>query len=453
MRMLSEARMTSDNDTRPQAREPHRTTTRQERTAVVLACACNFLLLSSYYILRPVRDTVATVVGVGSLQKLFTATFICTVAAAALYGAVASRVRLNRLLPGVFWFWLVNVAVFTVLFRLAPESHTLAVSYYVWFSVVNLFMVSVFWSLMVDVFSADQATRWFALIAAGGALGAIAGPLLTRVLVARIGLGGLMTVACVGFALTIVPVQALMRAKERLRGASADAQHSTLEHSLRGRAWEGFGALLKSRYFLNQAAFMLLMTWVNTVAYFCQTDFVSRAYASIADRAQAIADIDLLVNIGTAAILLLGLGRFMRRFGVTASLVLNPVLMVLAFLAVAVSPTLLMIQALQVVRRVAQYAVARPSREICFTIVDQTNRYKAKSVIDTVVYRFGDVSSAWLQTGMMSWGYGTVGALTLGVVASVAWAGVAGSLGRRYSAMRSRATAAAGLPTIAVGPV
>ena len=408
-----------------------------ERHTVLLAFACNFLLLGSYYILRPVRDTVATMIGVGKLQELFTATFIGTLAASALYAALASRIRLTRLLPGVFWFWFLNVVAFTLLFRAAPESRALAAAFYVWFSVVNLFMVSVFWSLMVDVFSADQATRWFARIAAGGALGAIAGPLATRVLVKVLGLSGLMMLAAAGFGASVVLVHLLMSQKERLR-RSSNAQTSGLDRALQGGTFEGFGEMLKSRYFLSQAAFILLMSWVSTVAYFCQTDLIARTYHGLAERAQALADIDLLSNVCTAAILLLGLGRFMRRFGVTASLLLNPVFMMVAFIATAFSPTLLMIQLLQVVRRVAQYGIARPSREVCFTVVEQSSRYKTKNVIDTVVYRFGDVSSAWLQTGLTSMGYGLEGALLLGASASVVWGVVALELGRRYGRARAK---------------
>jgi AAA family ATP:ADP antiporter len=413
----------------------------QERRAVGLAFLCNFVLLGSYYILRPVRDTVATVVGVGQLQQLFTATFVGTFAASAVYAALASRIRLTRLLPGTFWFWLGNVVLFAVLFRLSPENRWLGAAYYVWFSVTNLFMISVFWSLLVDVFSAAQATRLFACIAAGGALGAIAGPLLTRLLVNNLGLSGLLMLAAAGFAVVILLVHLLMREKGRLRDASDEAQQSTLDRTLEGNALEGFGQLLKSRYVLNQAAFILLMTWVNTVAYFCQTDLIARTYTQIAGRAQAIADIDLLVNIGTAAILLLGLGRIVQRFGVTAGLILNPLLMVIAFLVTALSPTLLMIQALQVVRRVAQYAIARPSREICFTVVEQNSRYKAKNVIDTVVYRFGDVSSAWVQAGLRSVGYGLNGAIAVGVGASLVWFTVAAILGTRYEKIRAHESA------------
>jgi ATP:ADP antiporter, AAA family len=144
------------------------------------------------------------------------------------------------------------------------------------------------------------------------------------------------------------------------------------------------------------------------------------------------------VNISTAAVLVFGLGRIVRRFGVTVGLVLNPVLMVIAFVATALSPTLLMVQGLQVVRRVAQYAIARPSREICFTVVEQGSRYKAKNVVDTVIYRFGDVSSAWVQAGMRALGFGLTATIALGVGASVAWGAVALRLGRRFEELRAR---------------
>ena len=405
---------------------------------MVLACACNFVLLGSYYILRPVRDTVATVFGVGALQQLFTMTFVGTILASWAYTALASRVRLVRLLPGVFWFWLANIALFAILLRLAPANRLIGGAYYVWVSVANLFMISLFWSLMVDVFTPSQATRFFGAIAAGGAIGAIAGPLATRLLVGRLGLHGMLWLAAAGFALDLVLVHLLMREKAQLRLHGNETQLSTLDESLHGSALDGFRQLLKSPFVRNQAAFMLLMTWVNTVAYFCQTDLIARSFTAIAARAQAIADIDLVVNVCTAVILVLGLGRIVQRFGVTAGLVLNPVLMVLAFVATALSPTLLVVQGLQVVRRVAQYAIARPSREICFTVVEQGSRYKAKNVVDTVIYRFGDVSSAWVQAGMRALGFGLGAAIALGVGASVAWGAVAVRLGRRFEELRAK---------------
>jgi AAA family ATP:ADP antiporter len=408
----------------------------QERHAVLLAFTCNFVLLGSYYILRPVRDTVATVIGVGQLQYLFSATFLGTLVASPLYAMLAGRFKLSWLLPGVFWFWLFDVLLFQLLFVLLPGNVWVAAAYYVWFSVANLFMISLFWSLMVDIFTPDQATRLFALIAAGGSIGAIGGPLLTRLLVSRLQLSGMLLVAAGGFLIVIVLVYRLMREKQRLCVAHAPVQASTLDHQLRGNPFEGFVRLFTSRYMASQAAFMLLMTWVSTVAYFLQTDLVARAFADLAGRAEALADIDLLVNAISALILIFGLGRLVHRFGVTAGLVLNPLLMAAAFVAVAISPTLPVIQALQVMRRVSQYAIARPSREICFTVVEQNSRYKAKNVIDTVVYRFGDLSSAWMQAGLRAAGFGLAGAVALGIGACIAWGGVAHSAGRRYEQLR-----------------
>jgi ATP:ADP antiporter, AAA family len=415
-----------------------------ERRAVLLAFTCNFLLLASYYILRPVRDTVATVFGTDQLQMLFTGTFIGTLIASPIYAWLAARVRLNRLLPGVFWFWVLNVLLFQVLFKLAPDSRWIGGGYYVWFSAVNLFMISVFWTLMVDLFSASQATRLFALIAAGGSLGAIAGPLVTRFAVRATGLDGLLLIAAGGFVAVIALVHLLMHEKIRLQQPGGGGHPTTLDHDLAGSSLDGFRELLRSPYSRRQAAFMLLMTWVNTVGYFLQTDVISQAFSEVASRAVAIADISLVVNILAAIILLFGLGRYVHRFGVTAGLVLNPIIMVVAFIALALSPTLLMIQALQVIRQVSQYAIARPSREICFTVVPQSDRYKTKNVIDTVVYRFGDLSAAWMETGLRVMGLRVIGSAAAGFGISIIWGVGALLLGRRYEILRAKQEAAQG---------
>lgn len=408
---------------------------------MLLAFSCNFLVLASYYILKPVRDTVATVFGTDELQLLFTGTFIGTLIASPIYAALAARVRLNRLLPGVFWFWLLNVLLFYALFRVAPANRWVGGGYYIWFSVVNLFMISVFWTLMSDLFSPGQGTRLFALIAAGGSTGAIAGPLIVRFGVHAVGLGGMLLIAAGGFLAVIYLVHLLMREKAHLQ-RSGGGQPTTLDHDLAGGALDGFRELLRSAYSRRQAAFMLLMTWVNTVAYFLQTDVVARAFSAVAQRAIAIADISLVVNVLAAIILLFGLGRYVHRFGVTAGLILNPIIMVVAFIALALSPTLLMIQALQVIRQVGQYAIARPTREICFTVVPQADRYKTKNVIDTVLYRLGDLSGAWMETGLRALGLRVAGSAVAGVGVSIIWGAGALLLGRRYEALRARQEAA-----------
>ena len=402
----------------------------------MLAFVCNFVLLGGYYILRPVRDAMATVFGVEQLQNLYTGTLLITLLCAPVFAWLTTRFRLTRVLPGVFWFWVLNLLVFYLLFRTDPDSRWVAAGYYWWFSVVNLFMISVFWSLMVDLFSARQATRLFAVIAAGGSLGAIAGPVITSVFVKSLGIDGLLLIAAADLVVVIGLVHLLMREKARLQAGHVETQSSTLDHRLAGNPFDGFSALFKSSYVMNQALFIMLMTWVATVAYFLQTDLIARAFSGIESRTQALANIDLVVNICSALVLIFGLGRFVTRFGVTAGLILNPVIMLLAFVAIALSPTLLMMQAVQVLRRVSQYAIARPSREICFTVLPQESRYKTKNVIDTVVYRLGDLTAAWMQAGLRALGFGLSGAVGLGLLASGIWGVVAVALGRRYEHLR-----------------
>ena len=415
----------------------------QELKALALAFAFNFVLLGSYYILRPVRDTMATVFGVQALQDLFTGTFVITLICAPIFAWCAAKVKLARLLPGVFWVLLINILIFYVFFRLAPQNRWLAAAFYWWFSVVNLFLISVFWTLMADVFSSAQATRLFAFIAAGGSMGAIAGPLITRALAASVGVSGLLLVAGAGFLCVIALIRALMLEKEKLRAQNKEAQQTTLDHSLPGNPLRGFALLLKSPFLLNQAAFMLLMTWIATVFYFLQTDIIAKSFPGVESRAVAFADVDLFVNICSAIILIFGLGRVLRRFGVTASLLLTPVLMAGACLAIALSPTFFLIQAGRATQRISQYGVARPSREILFTVVDQQSKYKAKNVIDTTVYRFGDLTSAWMLTGLRAAGLGLLGAMTFGIMVSAIWGVVAIALGQRYRALGGKPVTAA----------
>ncbi|MGH8149039.1 MAG: NTP/NDP exchange transporter [Steroidobacteraceae bacterium] len=411
----------------------------RERAAVTLALLCYFMLLGSYYILRPVRDTLATAFGPEQLELLFTGTFLGSLAASPLYAALAARITLRRLLPGVFWFFLLDVLGFAALLRADPQSRWVAGVYFVWLSVSNLFMLSVFWSLMADLFRPAQATRLYGLITAGGTLGAIAGPVATRFAVRAIGLDGLLLAAAAGFGVVIALIHLLMREKARLGASGAEVQRSTLEQGLPGNPFEGFGEVARSAYTRNQAAFMFLMTWVNTVAYFFQTELIAKSFTGVAGRAVAVADIALAVNICTAIVLIFGLGRILARFGVTTGLVLNPVIMMGAFVVIAVFPTVLMIEALQVVRSVSQYAIARPSREICFTVVEQNSRYKAKNVIDTVVYRLGDMTSAWMQAGLRWAGLALPGSAAVGVGMSLVWGAAALLLGRRYEALRHEA--------------
>ena len=403
-----------------------------EVKAIVLAFLCNFVLMGSYYLLRPVRDAMATVFGVGRLQDLFTGTLLLTLVCSPLFAWATNTFKLSRLLPSVFGFLVLDIVGFYFWFQATPDSRWLAAAFYWWFSVVNLFMVSVFWSLMVDVFTPDQASRLLPGIAGAGSLGAIAGPLIAALFVKGVGVNGVLLMAAAGLVGVIILVTRLIREKRRMQEAHEETQTSSMDRKLQGNFFDGFRVLFTSWYQVNQALFMMLMTWIATIGYFLQTELIAKAFTDVASRTQALADIDLVVNACSAAIAIFGLERVIRRFGVTGSLILNPILMAISLVLMMLSPTLLMLQATQALRRVTQYAVARPSREICFTVVEQENRYKTKNIIDVVVYRFGDLSAAWLQTGLRAIGFGLNGILSVGVLVSGLWAVCAWTLGHQY---------------------
>jgi len=305
-----------------------------------------------------------------------------------------------------------------------------AAAFYVWLSTFNLLTISVFWSLMADIFSSPQAKRLFGVIAAGGTLGTVAAPAFVTVFVKAVGTNNLLLISAAGFFICAILVRLVEAQKRTLVATDAEAQKTTLEKRLGGNPFDGFALLFRSRYLLMIALFLLLMTWISTVIYFQLGDLISKEFASRAARTQAYATIDLATNSIALVIQLFGTGRFVRKFGVTVGLLVNPVIMVIAFLAVAFSPVLLVLGSIQVVRRFSEYSIAKPSRDMLFTIVDQQAKYKAKNVIDTVVYRFGDLTSAWLSAAILP--FGVAGLAIFGIVISVLWFPIAFLLGRQY---------------------
>ncbi len=410
--------------------EPH------EMRAVVLSMLFGLLLFGSYSVVKPVRDTMGTVWGAAHLNDLFTGTLIGCLLTAPLYSALAARVKLSTFLPWVYVVIGASVLVFYAVFvsGRVPDKWTAAV-FYVWVSTFNMLILSVFWTFMADTFSRTQAKRLFGFVAAGITVGGIVGPMIATVLARAVGNYNLMLIAAVGFVLTAIVVRLLVREKERMLAAGVEAQHTTLEHRLgSANPFAGFSLLLRSPYLLLLSLFLLLMSWISTVVYVELSDLIQHAFHNTAVRTQAYALIDLTVNSIAVFLQLFGTGRLIARFGVTSGLMLNPVIMVIAFLALAFSPILLVLAAIQVVRRAAEYAVAKPSREMLFTVVDQESRYKAKNIIDTVVYRFGDVSAAWISDAILPHGLGALA--VLGAVISAVWFPVAWVLGRRYESAR-----------------
>ncbi len=406
----------------------------EEVGAVLIAFVYFFFLMASYFILRPLRDTMGTVYGVAHLQQLFTGTFIASFIVAPIFAGLASRIRLATFLPCVYGFIGLTMLAFYALFTHGADSRWVAAAFFVWLSTFNILTISVFWSLMADIFSSGQAKRLFGFIAAGGTLGTIVAPAFITFFVKTVGTNTLLLISAAGFFVTAALVRLLEGEKRKLAARTPQAQHTSLDQHLGGNPFDGFTLLFKSRYLMMIALFLLLMTWISTVIYFQLGDLISREFASRAARTQAYANIDLAVNSTAVLIQLFGTGRFLKRFGVTAGLMLNPLIMVVAFLAVAFSPILLVLGGIQVARRVAEYAVAKPSRDMLFTVVDQQAKYKAKNVIDTVVYRFGDLTSSWLSALVLP--FGVTGLAMLGIAISAVWFPIAWMLGRRYENVR-----------------
>jgi len=401
-----------------------------ETKAVLVSFFYFFFLMASYFILRPLRDTMGTVYGVAHLQELFTGTFIVSFIAAPIFAGFASRIRLATFLPWVYGFIAITMVVFYILFLRVTNDRWVAAAFYVWLSTFNLLTISVFWSLMADVFSSPQAKRLFGVIAAGGTLGTVAAPAFVTIFVEAVGTNNLLLISAAGFTICAFLVRFLEAQKRELIATDTAAQKTTLEKRLGGNPFDGFALIFRSRYLLMIALFLLLMTWISTVIYFQLGDLISKEFASRAARTQAYATIDLATNSIALLIQLFGTGRFVRKFGVTVGLLVNPVIMVIAFLAVAFSPVLLVLGSIQVVRRFSEYSIAKPSRDMLFTIVDQQAKYKAKNVIDTVVYRFGDLTSAWLSAAILP--FGVAGLAIFGIVIAVIWFPVAFLLGRQY---------------------
>jgi len=413
----------------------------QTRPGELRALAWSFLyffsLLCGYYILRPVRDEMGIQGGVENLQWVFTGTFVVMLAAVPLYGWAVARLPRRRLLPAVYLFFIASLLIFHFLMsaELAPESTARA--FFIWISVFNLFVVSVFWSFMADIFSNAQARRLFGFVAAGGSAGAVTGPALTTVLAPTLGPANLLLVSSAFLAVAMLCIGRLLAWFSAQPGNSA---HATAAASgTGGSLLAGLHQVIVSRYLLGICLYILLYTTLSTFLYFEQAHIVQAAFDAPGERTRLFAAIDLAANALTIVVQLFLTARMVRWLGVGGTLALVPLGLAVGLLVLGAFPGLVALVSVQVLRRAGNYAVARPAREMLFTVVEREERYKAKSVIDTLVYRGGDAASAWLYTGLSALGLGLSAIAFIGVPLALLWAYNGVLLGRRQERMRERA--------------
>ena len=398
-----------------------------EAPALLAAFATLLCMFTSYAILRPVRETMGITSGVEKLPDLFWAVFAVMLLAQPLYGLLTARLPRSVFLPWVYGFFAANLIAFYCWFRLETDHTWIARAYFVWVSVFNLFVVAAFWSLMADVFNREQAGRMFGFIAAGASTGGFIGPVIDRYLAVPLGTINLLPISA-GLLLLSLAFMTRVIAWQRAQGAAAG---TAPDRALGGSAFAAFRQVVRSPYLLGIAVFVFLLTWVTTFLYLEQQSLVAKAFTSRDEQTRFFATVDLCVQAGAFVIQLLVFGRLFRWFGLTVMLVSVPVLMVIGYSVVAIMPTFMPVVVLLAARRVGDYGISRPCRDSLYTVVTREEKYKAKSLIDTFVYRGGDATSAALyKTLTAGLGAGISTVFWCGAAISAVWALLALALGR-----------------------
>jgi ATP:ADP antiporter, AAA family len=397
-----------------------------------------FSVLSSYYIIRPIRDQMGIAGGVNNLQWLFTATLVAMLLLNLPFAWLVAKLPRSRFIPITYHFFAVNILVFAAVLRWSDPSAAIWIGrvFFVWVSAFNLFVISVFWQMNVDLFSPEQGKRLFGVIAAGATVGAIVGSSVTASLAAYVSPTVLMLGSAALLEVAVFSVGRLSRLSPSLhRLPTARTETSSRETPIGGGIFGGIVHTFRSRYLLNVAAFLLLYSVTSTFLYMQQAGIVSRGFSDRGAQIAFFATIDLSVNVLTLVIQLFLTGRILLTLGIALSLGLLPAFTIIGFGALALMPTVIAVAVFQVLRRAGDYAIARPSRELLFTVVPREDRFKAKSFIDTIVYRVGDQVGAWTTALFRGLGLGSSELALVAIPFAALWLVNALWLGRRQDLM------------------
>jgi AAA family ATP:ADP antiporter len=399
-----------------------------ERAALALGFAFHFCVLASYYLVRPLRDALGLEGGADKLQWLFTATFVVMLLMVPVFGALASRLPATRFVPLIYRVIAASMLVFGLLIANHVAPVMVARVFFVWISIYNLFIVSIFWSVLVDRFSSEQGRRLFGCIAAGGTLGTFIGPLLAATMATRLGPVALTVAAALLLEIAVRCYRALLT-----RTQSQSGQLLLDERRMGGGILAGITLILRSPYLLGLVLFMLLHTSAATLLYFEQGRIVAGSYADTGSRTQFFAVVDLIVSALTLTLQLLLTAPLIRFVGIGGALIAMPLATIVAFAAMALAPVPTTVALAQGLRRAVEFAIVRPAREVLWTVVSREEKYKAKNVIETLVYRGGDAASGWLSAGLTALGAG-FGLVALVIVPFAGlWGGLCLWLARRQA--------------------
>lgn len=375
-----------------------------------------FALFLAYYSLRPIRDELGVAGGVKNLPWLFTGTLVAMLLLTPCYAYLVKRWRREKFIALTYRFFMLNLLIFAVLMYTASGELLVWTGriFFIWVSVFNLFVVSVFWSLMSDVFNTEQGKRLFGFLATGATLGGMAGSAFVSAFAKSF---SQYTFLVLTLLLLEVAVQA---AKQVSRLGSQQVQQDRNESvEIGGGIWSGLKRTFQSPYLLGISAFILCYSITSTVLYFQQAEIVNSHFSDRAERTAFFANIDLWVNALTL-IFQLGLtGKMMKYLGIIPVLAMLPFLSGISFALLALYPTVAVFVVIQVARRVSNFAFTRPAREVLFTRLNREDRYKAKNVIDTVIYRTGDQIGSWVGLSVLSLGLSGIAGIS--VLLCLAW--------------------------------
>lgn len=412
-----------------------------EVRAMLTSFAFFFFLLSAYFVLRPIRDAVAAATGVTKLPWLFSGTLTVTLLCNPLFSGLVTRLPVRRVIPMSYHFFTASFLTFYVVLRFVSSGEGSAVdiwmgrAFFVWTSVFALFNTSIFWTLMADAWRSEQAKRLFGFIGGGGTFGSIIGSAVTAALAPSIGAVNVLIAAAVlvelaVLTITLYPLQSV---------ASGDGARGAADRDvIGGSVWAGFTHVVKSPYLFGICVFQILYVFGSTVLYFAQSDIVGHRYTNMTSRAAILADLELFAQVLTVVTQLFLTGRILRWFGLAVGLALLPALSIGGFSALGILPVFGTLAVFTVLRRGMNFAVTNPSVEVLFTVVRREDKYKAKNVIETFVYRAGDQLAAWSYAGLAALGLSLAGISLVAVPVSAVWLALAVWLGHRQSEMAAR---------------
>jgi AAA family ATP:ADP antiporter len=406
-----------------------------EYVAVAWSFVYFFCVLSAYYMLRPVRETMAVGSGPNTIPWLFFGTFVTMLAVTPIFGWVASRYPRRQFLPWVYLFFITNILFFWIVFSIAIDSDSdhvwLGRAFFVWLSVFNLFVVSVFWSFMADIYTREQGRRLFGVITAGGSIGALIGGGATSYLVVKIGFQNLFPIAA---SLLLIAIFCITRLRDWVAESHSDDILATAAGSkpLGGNPFSGITHVFSSKYFSGIAISSIIASLLGTALYMFMAQLVEEAIPGADEQTRFFSNINNVTNALALLGQLLLVKHVVQRFGIGVSMSLLPIASVAGFILLAIEPTLAVIALLTVLRRALGFGFSKPTTDMLYSVVTPEEKYKTKNFIDTAVYRSGDVVGTLVVKGLVMAGL-TISAVSVVMLPFAAvWAAVALWLGRDY---------------------